>query len=488
MTNRVEMRHLVILLPGIMGSALQKDGKDLWALSGQALWQHLRAMRAGGLMKHLRLEDDDWQRDDLGDGVVAERLIEDLHSIPGLTQHAGYSVIARRIPEYFEVTPGSVHAPREDANFYTFPYDWRRDNRATARKLQAFVAAQLPRWRAWSGAKDAQVILIAHSMGGLVSRYYLEALGGWRDCRALITVGTPHRGALGALDTLSNGVKKMFIDLSDVVRSFQSVYQLLPTYPAVEVGGEFRRVAELDSIPNVVQARAKAAREEFHEVIRTAALANRALPGYRQCTMPWVGTRQDTLQSATLASGKLALGFAAPARLDAKLADGDGTVPRVSAVPADLDGQRSERFAVEQHGWLMNNEMTLEPLLDTLVQIAARGAGDLHGEPESQRPALNLRLDPVALAGEPAEVRLALVSAVHPYQLDVQVEPVGADGTRTTRDVTVPPDVPSVLELEGLAPGLYRVIVRARASVGGAGALPSRVHGVFEVVDPAADA
>jgi len=122
----IEMRHLVIFLPGIMGSVLQKDGKDVWALSGQALWQHLRTL--GNVVHQLRVAEDDWQHDDLGDGIHAVRLIEDLHSIPGLTEHAGYSVIAKRIAEYFDVTPGSIHTPSDDANFYTFPYDWRRDN------------------------------------------------------------------------------------------------------------------------------------------------------------------------------------------------------------------------------------------------------------------------------------------------------------------------------------------------------------------------
>src|SRR5688500_1841963 len=97
-----EMRHLVIVLPGIMGSALQKDGKDVWALSGQAVWQYLRSL--GGSLEELRIIDDDEKSPDLADGIVATRLIEDLHSIPFLVEHAGYSVIIRRIREYFDVT------------------------------------------------------------------------------------------------------------------------------------------------------------------------------------------------------------------------------------------------------------------------------------------------------------------------------------------------------------------------------------------------
>ena len=45
-------------------------------------------------------------------------------------------------------------------------------------------------------------------MGGLVARWFLEVLGGWEVTRRLITIGTPYQGAIGALDTLCNGVAK----------------------------------------------------------------------------------------------------------------------------------------------------------------------------------------------------------------------------------------------------------------------------------------
>jgi len=56
-----------------------------------------------------------------------------------------------------------------------------------ARKLAAIVAA--------TGAPS--VIVVAHSMGGLVARAYLRRHGGAR-IRRLITVGTPHEGSVHA--------------------------------------------------------------------------------------------------------------------------------------------------------------------------------------------------------------------------------------------------------------------------------------------------
>jgi pimeloyl-ACP methyl ester carboxylesterase len=36
--------------------------------------------------------------------------------------------------------------------------------------------------------------IVGHSGGGLVATYYVKKLGGWRRTRAVVTLGTPHRG------------------------------------------------------------------------------------------------------------------------------------------------------------------------------------------------------------------------------------------------------------------------------------------------------
>ena len=77
---------MIVVLPGISGSVLQKDGKDVWALSGEAISSFLRSF--GKSVKDLRIAGpDDPEMDDLGDGVVASRLIPDAHNIiPGLLE------------------------------------------------------------------------------------------------------------------------------------------------------------------------------------------------------------------------------------------------------------------------------------------------------------------------------------------------------------------------------------------------------------------
>ncbi len=46
--------------------------------------------------------------------------------------------------------------------------------------------------------RGGRIDLVAHSMGGLVARFYLQQLGGARRVDRLVTLGTPHRGTHAA--------------------------------------------------------------------------------------------------------------------------------------------------------------------------------------------------------------------------------------------------------------------------------------------------
>ena len=84
-----------------------------------------------------------------------------------------------------------------------------------------------------------------HSMGGLVARWYIEKCGGAEVTRKLITLGTPWRGATGALEQLVNGVKKgigpISIDLTDFSRSMPSLFQLLPEFACISSPGGYAK-------------------------------------------------------------------------------------------------------------------------------------------------------------------------------------------------------------------------------------------------------
>jgi len=53
------------------------------------------------------------------------------------------------------------------------------------------------------------ISIVAFSMGGLVSRYYLQNLGGAARCENLITVSSPHNGTKAAWIYPSRGAKEM---------------------------------------------------------------------------------------------------------------------------------------------------------------------------------------------------------------------------------------------------------------------------------------
>nr|MDJ0572732.1 lecithin--cholesterol acyltransferase [Pleurocapsa sp. MO_192.B19] len=191
------MNDLVVILPGITGSVLQKDGKDLWGASSQAIFDIV--ISGGKNLQQLKLKGTDSGGDYYGDDIKATRLVADAQIIPGLIKILdGYSQTSKLITDNFEVTEGDIYNDPEDkaANFYHFPYDWRRDNRINGKILNRLLSKRLKTWRETNGNSGAKVILLAHSMGGLVSRYHLEVLGGWQDCRALFTFGTPYRGSV----------------------------------------------------------------------------------------------------------------------------------------------------------------------------------------------------------------------------------------------------------------------------------------------------
>ncbi len=82
-------------------------------------------------------------------------------------------------------------------------------------KLAAILGAKVDRIRELTGA--TQVDLVAHSLGGLVARWWLHHMGGAATLRNLVTLGSPHRGtAMAAFVPIGSG-KAVAIG-SDVVR------------------------------------------------------------------------------------------------------------------------------------------------------------------------------------------------------------------------------------------------------------------------------
>lgn len=477
-----KIEDLVVLLPGITGSVLQKDGEDIWAISGQAIFNALTSM--GDSINKIRLQGEDpplsellnmdeKKLEDAGDGVRAARLMNDIHGILGFWKVDGYSKISRQICRNLNMIPGSLHGT-EPANFFEFPYDWRRDNRVAAVRLKKLIDRQLPLWRERSGAGNAKVILIGHSMGGIVSRYYLEVLEGWRDCKALITLGTPYRGSVNAVNFLANGYKKLFIDATEVLRSCTSVYQLLPIYKMLKIGDEYQRIAETDGLPEGL-AKDRAGRAlAFHREIEEAV---KKRPAGAYPIIPIVGICQPTLQSAVLEGGAVKALESMPEGEDDRLEGGDGTVPGVSAIPIELSESYHETYFAEQHGSLQNNDHVLTDLLRRMSHMQTGLKLAAFRDSIAVLPAIGIKVDDLYLKNEPVVIKAKLAGVRRDVPPIARIEPAGQ------REKTVQAQFREgqdgwELTLEKPMPGLYRVEVSLSKTGPGA---PSPVHGIFEV-------
>jgi len=205
--------------------------------------------------------------------------------------------------------------------------------RLSARRLAAATDA-------W-GVK-APLVIIAHSLGTLVSRYYVEHLGGQRKVGRLILVGGPHSGTPKAITTLLQGPDLLPLGLlgetlRQVLASFPSAYQILPTYACLtDQAGRAFDLASADVWPLAAQrAQVRAGLEFRRELGNLTSVPTVSIFGYGLQTVTGLAlARADDGAWSDLAATQANAG--------------DGSVPASSAV---LDG--SEIHPVQQyHGAL----------------------------------------------------------------------------------------------------------------------------------------
>jgi hypothetical protein len=297
--------------------------------------------------------------------------------------------------------------------------------------------------------------MICHSMGGLVARYFLESLEGWRDTRALVTFGTPYQGAVKALQFIANGYQQdlpiggpiELSGLSQLLRSFTSVYQLLPTFKCItSFNGVFVAANELASLPNVDMAKLRDA-FDFHREIDEGIERNSRNEQYlsnRYAICPVVGIGQPTLVSAKFDGDRLV------AVTQTGVLGGDGTVPRISAKPPNIAGT----YIAELHASLQNSTVSFGQVEGFLTepQFVLKGADTERIELEladaySSTQDLMIRAYPHNMA-PPARLLLRLVTSAGQSVVDATAMKLQDDGWHS-------------LQLGPLPPGGYRVTVMA---------------------------
>jgi hypothetical protein len=252
-----ETRNPVIVIPGILGSRLRDRETDrvVW---GAFLGTYADPRTADGARLIALPMAEGRPLGDLRDAVepagALDRLRVSLLGLP-IEQHAYLYVLrALGVGGYRDQDLGRGGLDYGSRHFtcFQFAYDWRRDNAENARRLhefildkRAYVAAEL-RKRHGIDKTDIKFDLVAHSMGGLLARYYLRygpaplpddgslppiTWEGARHVDRAVLIATPNGGAAQSLVELVQGTQLAFVlprYAPVVVGTMPALYQLLP--------------------------------------------------------------------------------------------------------------------------------------------------------------------------------------------------------------------------------------------------------------------
>lgn len=285
--ERAVSHDAVVVLPGIMGSELVEtvSGRVLWGIANPA-W-YVRAWTSGKSLEALKVTDD--ERGGRTDRITATRLLR----VPAFTP------VLRGVEPYTALVTGIRRVVAHPDAILEFPYDWRLPVASNGARLADAACDHLNRWRAHpEGSQDAQLVLVAHSMGGLVARYFTGVLGGSTEVRTTVTLGTPFYGSVKAAYILSSGrgapIPLPRSRLRSLAGTLPGVYDLLPSYRCVDEGTAARRLTPSDLA--AIGGDPELAEESY-------ASRDRLLAADRGSLRALVGVEQPTMQSLVLADG-----------------------------------------------------------------------------------------------------------------------------------------------------------------------------------------
>lgn len=220
----------VILIPGVFGSRLRDPatGEELWP--GNA-WRVAFSDYADLALQPNEAGDQPLPTHLVPSGIAEQALQKDFYRpiLHTLTQYGGYQ----------RVEPGKPVQDPHERRLYVFAYDWRLDIVDNVRALDVLIQAIQKDY----GNPQQQVDIVAHSMGGLIARYYLRhgiedvldgqamhvTMAGADKVNKLILLGTPNFGSVSSLHAFISGQRVGGRSLSPLtLATFPSGYQLFP--------------------------------------------------------------------------------------------------------------------------------------------------------------------------------------------------------------------------------------------------------------------
>jgi pimeloyl-ACP methyl ester carboxylesterase len=357
MTSREVPPHFIVIVPGYMGSKLRDrmTGEIVWVDSSTIPWNPLQWRGwLDWLMKTMTYPNDNLEAVGIMDEVVfvppwakQEHYNRLVNALLGM----GYKADAAQC---FGYAGGQQPFDERSLNCYAFAYDWRQDNRLSARQLGEAIA----RWRSYH--EGAPAWIIAHSNGGLVARWYIEKEGGKESVGRLFLMGSPWDGTPKAMHMAFSGLDTLFRRsfnwfniperTRNLLRTFPSIYQLIPhVNPFLRDAGN-ENVSPFTNNEWLEDAR-------LRELLKSGQLFNEELGTKLSVeTLCFFGTRH-----LTPTSGRLS--FAAANSWSGIVWDeteeGDGTIPVRSAVHPKA--QEKVPYPVS-HGDIYVNDAVLEKL------------------------------------------------------------------------------------------------------------------------------
>jgi len=251
-------RNPIIVVPGILGTRLVDDepGETVWgAFTGEyakpgtpeGARRLALPMRSGDPLRELT--------DSVRPDGVLDRVRIRIAGIPIGVRAYFHILAALGVGGYKDQSlglSGAIDYGDDHFTCFQFGYDWRRDISEAAAELDRFIqekrAYVLAEKKRRYGIEESELRfdIVAHSMGGLVVRYYLRYGGaplpetgpvppptwaGARNVAKVILVGPPNAGSVEALENLVHGVKlgpmQPRYDAA-IIGTMPSVYQLLP--------------------------------------------------------------------------------------------------------------------------------------------------------------------------------------------------------------------------------------------------------------------
>ena len=250
-------RNPLIVIPGVLGSRLVDDA------SQRVVWGEFGGdgidpgTPGGARLLALPMAQGKSLRE-LTDNVHVQGVLDALEirvfGVPFEMNAYRDILMALGVGGYREMASGpeDISYGGESRNSFQFAYDWRRDNVENAQRLHQFIIGKKAEIEAarrkqfGDAARPMKFDIVAHSMGGLIARYYLQygdadlptdgsppplTWAGTANVERVVLVGVPSGGSIDAFENMVKGVvfsQALPRYQAAILGTMPGLYQLLP--------------------------------------------------------------------------------------------------------------------------------------------------------------------------------------------------------------------------------------------------------------------